>query len=237
MGTNSSVPWTTHSWGLHYGCKKVSTGCDNCYAERDMSRYGKDFDVVTRAKDATFYKPSLWKEPAKVFVTPWSDFFIKEADEWRPEAWRIMKEHRHLTFQILTKRADHIEARLPTDWGEGYPNVWLGVTLEVAGYPRRLLHLLTTPAKIRFVSAEPLLEDIVVNDKSGGMLGSVDWIICGCESGSNARETKTEWVRNLRDYCIKKNIKFFLKQLRKTDGGLVEMPKFEGKIYDQIPDR
>lgn len=257
MGTNSSIPWTTHSWGLHYGCKKVSTGCDNCYAERDMTRYGKDFNTVTRAKDATFYKPALWHEPAKVFVCPWSDFFIEEADEWRQEAWRIMKEHKHLTFQILTKRPERIEKHLPIDWGKGYPNVWLGVTIESKTLLRRLSTLMGIPAKSKFISAEPLLDDLasdlvmfsegkisVESKDIGHVAGTIpnylkwcgiDWIICGCESGSNVRETKIKWVRNLRDFCIKHDIKFFLKQLRKTDGGLIELPSLEGKIWDEIP--
>ncbi|KKN52779.1 hypothetical protein LCGC14_0608970 [marine sediment metagenome] len=240
MGTNSSVPWTTHSWGLHYGCKKVSTGCDNCYAERDMTRYGKDFYKVTRAKDATFYKPALWHEPAKVFVCPWSDFFILNADEWRPEAWRIIKEHKHLTFQILTKRPERIEKCLPIDWGKGYPNVWLGVTVESIDCLNRINKLAGIPAISKFISAEPLLDDLggyLRDNPIRLMRTGIEWIIAGCESGQNVRETKIEWVRNLRDFCIKHNIKFFLKQLRKEDGGLVEMPKLDGVIYDQIPER
>ena len=165
MGKHSGVDWCDYSHGFWYGCRKVSPGCLNCYAERNMKRFGQDFNTVTRAKG--FSKPLSWKESGRVFVCPHSDFFIEDADEWRGEAWEIMRRTPHLTYLILTKRPENIIYRLPVDWmgeylyGGGYDNVWLGVTAENQEMAnKRIPILLQIPAVVRFVSCEPLLSDI-----------------------------------------------------------------------------
>jgi len=161
MGKHTNISWTTSTWNPWQGCKKVSAGCQNCYMYRDKKRYGQDPSVVVRSKPPTFNKPLHWKEPAKVFVCSWSDFFIEEADEWRGEAWEIIKKCPHLIFQILTKRPERIKQCLPEDWGEEYSNVWLGVTAENQEMADlRIPLLLEIPATIYFASCEPLLERI-----------------------------------------------------------------------------
>lgn len=156
MGSKTGISWTDATHNFWYGCEKVSPGCKLCYAERDMTRYGRDFRAVTRAKG--FDKPLSWKEPRKVFVNSWSDFFIEQADAWRDDAWDVIRRTPHLTYQILTKRPERIAAHLPSDWGSGWPNVWLGVSAENQEYAdERIPLLLQTPAAVRFVSYEPAL--------------------------------------------------------------------------------
>ena len=113
MAENSKIQWTDHTWNPWQGCRKVSPGCLNCYMYRDKKRYGQDPATVVRSKPPTFNKPLKWHDPAKVFVCSWSDFFIEDADEWRDDAWEIMRRTPHLTYQILTKRPRNIKDRLP----------------------------------------------------------------------------------------------------------------------------
>jgi protein gp37 len=132
--------------------------------ERDMKRFGKDPNIVQRSK--TFYDPLKWakkwppeKPFIKVFTCSWSDFFIEEADPWRNEAWDIIRLTPNLIYQILTKRPENIRDRLPKDWNDGWPNVWLGVTIENQKSANdRLPIVLNIPAAVRFLSCEPLLE-------------------------------------------------------------------------------
>jgi protein gp37 len=160
----TTIEWTDYTWNPWYGCHKVSEGCKNCYMFREMKWHGKDPNIVQRSK--TFYDPLKWaktwaldKQPIKVFTCSWSDFFIKEADPWRDKAWDIIKRTPNLVYQILTKRPENIETRLPEDWKRGYPNVWLGVSIENQKTAnKRLPLLMDTPAVVRFVSCEPLLE-------------------------------------------------------------------------------
>lgn len=164
MGQNSGIEWTDATWNPWHGCRKVSAGCKHCYMYRDKTRYGQDPRIVQRSK-TKFEDPLRWKEPARVFTCSWSDFFIEEADGWRDEAWDIIRRTPHLTYQILTKRPENIFARLPEDWGEGYPNVWLGVSAENQEMANlRVGRLMSLPARIRFVSAEPLLSRITLKD-------------------------------------------------------------------------
>jgi len=158
MGKNSAIEWTDHTLNFWQGCRPVSEGCVNCYMYRDKHRYGQDPTKVIRSKDATFRSARKWKTPAKVFVCSWSDFFIEEADEWREEAWSEIRQAPHLTWIILTKRPQNISDRLPGDWGNGWPNVWLGVSAEnQPAADERIPILLQTPAVVRFVSVEPML--------------------------------------------------------------------------------
>lgn len=163
MGTNTGIAWTDHTWNPWQGCRKVSPGCANCYMYRDKARYGQDPATVIRSSTATFNSPLRWKEPARVFVCSWSDFFIEDADEWREDAWEIMHKTPHITYQILTKRPENIAERLPMAYrtfGGMWPlqNVWLGVTAENQEMAdKRIPILLKTPAALRFVSIEPMV--------------------------------------------------------------------------------
>jgi protein gp37 len=164
MGINSDIEWCHATLNFWYGCHKVSDGCTYCYMFRDAPRYGRDANVVTRS--GTFYDSLKWaksgklKPGSRIFVCSWSDFFIEEADDWRGEAWDIIKQTPQFTYLILTKRVDNILDRLPPDWGNGYPNVWLGPTVESDKYLWRIDKILQIPAAKRFVSIEPMLGDI-----------------------------------------------------------------------------
>lgn len=209
MGEKTGISWTNKTHNFWYGCKKVSQGCKFCYAEREMKRFGRDFNSVTRAKG--FDKPLKWKDPSMVFVNSWSDFFIEEADEWRDEAWDIIRQTPHLTYQILTKRPENIWDRLPNDWVY-FENVWLGVSIETQGHTSRGFMLANIPARMRFISAEPLIEKVdlfwlLATQK-------FHWVIVGGESGPNSRPLDLEWARNIRDDCARDDgIAFFMKQL------------------------
>lgn len=261
MGKNSKIEWTDHTWNPWYGCHKVSQGCKNCYMYRDMARTPFNPNVVTRAKPATFNKPLSWKEPAMVFTCSWSDFWVEEADEWRAEALQIIAQTPHLTYQILTKRPERI-----LDWLDnacwpisgcpigidGLPdNIWLGVSVEnQEASHARIWHLCQVPAKIRFVSAEPLLGlldlgfDAFVADDRGfpteqKVSNYINWVITGGESGAQnkIRKAQIEWFRFIRNQCQEAGIAYFHKQ----NGGSSKINgawggrELDGKTWDELP--
>lgn len=186
MGEKTGIAWTHSTWNPWRGCAKVSPGCKFCYMFREQERYGRDPAVVQRCADTVFNKPYKWQQKdAKhnggrfVFTCSWSDWFHPSANAWRAEAWKIVRECPNLAFQILTKRPENITAMLPADWGAGYPNVWLGVSIENNDYVWRAEALKKIQAQIRFISAEPLLGPLDRLDMAG-----IDWIILGGESGN-----------------------------------------------------
>lgn len=236
MSKDSAIQWTNHTHNFWYGCQKVSPGCKFCYAERDMTRYGLPFGKVARAKG--FDKPLSWKEPALVFVNSWSDFFHEAADEWRDEAWDIIRRTPHLTYQILTKRPKRISQCLPDDWRwDGWPNVWLGVSIEEDGYIWRVRELLNIPAIIHFVSAEPLLGEVSFRHEENEIDG-VEWVIVGGESGPGARPMNLDWARSLRDECVEAGVAYFFKQV----GGNTKINgawggrELDGRTWDEMPE-
>jgi protein gp37 len=223
MGERTGIEWTHHTWNPWQGCAKVSPGCKFCYMFSDKTRYGQDPRVVVRSSDQTFNQPIAsfgptstkgtpgdwkWSSGSMVFTCSWSDWFHKGADAWRDDAWAIVRSRPDLFFQILTKRPENVASRLPADWGEGYPNVWLGTSVENQEYAdKRIPILAEIPAAVRFLSAEPLLGPIRLPDTP-----SFDWVIVGGESGPNARPMGPEWARVIRDYCDNHDIPFFFKQ-------------------------
>lgn len=234
MGERTRITWTRggHTYNPWQGCHKVSPGCRDCYMYSEKIRYGQEPNVVVRSKPPTFNAPLKWTEPAFVFTCSWSDWFIAEADAWRDEAWDIIRRTPHLTYQILTKRPERIAAHLPADWGRGWPNVWLGVSAEnQATADERIPVLLTVPAALRFVSAEPLLEPLDLTPyfrklatggpgwklTAGLALEIADrvpeWIIVGGESGTRARPFDIGWARDLIRQCSEVRVPVFVKQL------------------------
>ena len=212
MALNSGIEWTDHTWNPWQGCRKVSPGCAHCYMFREKARFGQNPEIVVRSKAATFNAPLKWKDSARVFVCSWSDFFIEDADEWRDDAWKIINSCPHLTFLLLTKRAE----RLPFEYPE---NVWVGVTAEnQKQFENRMLYLGEVRATVKFVSVEPMLSDIsIYNYRS-----DIDWIICGGESGPHAREMNPEWALSLKNQCAENGIPFFMKQM----AGRATIPEF-----------
>lgn len=177
-----------------------------------MDKLGFDATTVTRTK--TWADPFFWQINAeahrietRVFTCSWSDFFHPDADPWRLEAWEIVRDCPNLIFQILTKRPELVPARLPRDWGDGYPNVWLGVSVENPAFLHRMDLLRQIPAAIRFVSAEPLLAPL--GDLN---LTNFHWVIVGGESGPGFRPMDHAWAREIRDQCQREHVAFFFKQ-------------------------
>ncbi len=228
MAIESLIEWCMATWNPWHGCHKISPACQFCYMFRDKLRYGQDPNLVVRSK-TTFNDPLKWNEPKLIFTCSWSDFFIEEADQWREAAWNIIKNTPHHTYQILTKRPERILSCLPEDWGEGYENVWLMVSVESQKYVWRIEELLNVPARVRGISAEPLLGHLdlmpfltrkkPIQGKTGNwMYGGeitihpIHWVIAGGESGSKARPSHPDWFRSLRVQCSLFDVPFFFKQ-------------------------
>ena len=234
MGYKTGVEWTSHTWNPWRGCSKLSEGCQKCYWFRDANRYGYSPTEVVRSK-TTFQDPLKWKEPSFIFACSWSDFFHNEADGWRNEAWEIIRNTPHHTYQILTKRPENILTRLPSDWDVGYENVWLGVSVENKkhGIPRISI-LRSVPAQLRFLSVEPLLEDVA--DELD--LAGIHWVVVGGESDyTNPRPMKPEWALNAIEKCKTANVPVFLKQLggSKKINGHWGGNSINGKTWTQMP--
>lgn len=223
MAEASPISWTDNTYNPWQGCHKVSPGCAFCYMFSWQARYGKRQDVVLRSAPATFRAPLTWhKHMARgtypkshhgttllVFTCSLSDFFIEEADPWRPEVWDIIRATPHLTYQILTKRPERMAACLPADWGTGYANVWLGVSVENRRWLRRLDTLAQVPAVVHFASFEPLLRDL--GDLTPWLVG-LEWAIVGGESGPRRRAMELAWLTGITAQCQAAGIPLWVKQ-------------------------
>ncbi len=161
-----------------------------------------------------------------------SDFLHKDADDWRNEAWKIIHECSNLDWLVLTKRPERIAEHLPADWGYGYPNVWLGVTVESQAYVDRISHIGKLPAAVRFVSAEPLLGPIDFSDH----IQCIDWVITGCEqAGKNKRRPmEDDWVRGIRNQCDAASVALFHKQ-HYSGTTLMHDGKIDGETRQAFP--
>ena len=218
MGKDSGIQWTTHTWNPWQGCKKKDGDCARCYMFRDMTRLGKDPNKIIRSSDATFRKPISWEEPAFVFSPSWSDFFIEGADEWRQEAFKIIKATPHLTYQLLTKHPERIMGHLPDDWGEGYPNVWLGTSIGHPDALYRFHEIAKVPARCRFISFEPLWLRLEDKNFDISEMIRIHWTIIGGESGNKggkfeARPCKLSWIEEVVDTWSSIGSAVFVKQL------------------------
>lgn len=222
MGKVTGIEWCDSTWNCWVGCRKISAGCQNCYMFRGQKRYGNNPSEIRKTGNRTFNSPLRWKEPKVIFVCSWSDFFIKEADQWRDDAWKIIKEANQHTYLILTKRPERITDNIPDDWYSGkYNHVWLGITAENNKcfiQRGRLLASLDKSLNLEkrtFISFEPLVIPI---DLSRGyvpdIMDRIGWTIVGGESGGKvAREMNPDWARSIRDYCKNNEIPFFFKQM------------------------
>lgn len=244
MAENSTIQWTGHTWNPWQGCQKVSPGCRFCYMYRDKKRWNQDPTVVVRSAAGTFNKPLSWHEPALVFTCSWSDWFIEQADEWRPEAWEIIKRTPHLTYQILTKRPERIREHLPPDWGEGYPNVWLGVSVEnQRTFNKRVGELALIPARVRFLSIEPLIGEIKFQDSVNWLhfWQKFGWVIVGGESGNETgafryRPCSIEWIQHIVKVCKMLDIPVFVKQMGTHIAKEFDMDDHHGGNINEFPE-
>jgi protein gp37 len=243
----SDIEWTESTWNPIAGCKIVSPGCTNCYAMRmaarlqamDMVKYAGTTRKSGRRHVWTgrinidrkaLTAPLAWKKPQRIFVNSMSDLFQADADkEFIRQIWRVMQRADWHSFQILTKRPERMLEILS---GPDFPtlsNVWLGTSVENEDYLERIDLLRLVPARIRFVSFEPLLGPIIDPDLNG-----IHWAIVGGESGPRARTMERWWAEELRDTCKQQGVAFFFKQwggARKKKTGRV----LAGRTWNEYP--
>ena len=234
MAQLSSIEWTEATWNPVTGCSKVSPGCKNCYADR-MSRrlkamgnhrYRNGFELALQPD--LLEAPLRWKTPRMIFVNSMSDLFHPKIPvSFISEVFQVMNSAHWHIFQILTKRSERLaQITKKLRWSK---NIWMGISVENADYVYRIEHLKTVDAQIKFISFEPLLGPL-----SNLPLRGIDWIIVGGESGPRAREIKPEWVRFIRDICLKNKIPFFFKQWggkQKWKSGR----ELDGKVWNEMP--
>lgn len=235
MSDRSAIEWTEATWNPVTGCDRVSSGCDHCYAltlakrlkamgnpkyqvDGDPRTSGPGFGVTLHP--STLSQPLRWKSPRVIFVNSMGDLFHAQVPfEYVREVFTVMEETPRHTYQLLTKRSERL-LRLSTKLT--FPsNLWVGVSVESQAHVGRIDHLRDVPASVRFLSCEPLLGPL-------GELGldAIHWVIAGGESGPKARPMSPDWVRELRDSCLRQSVPFFFKQW----GG--RTPKSQGRVLD-----
>ena len=235
MSTQSSIEWTETTWNPVTGCTKISDGCKHCYAERMATRlqamgvekYRNGFDLTVH--ESALDAPLRWKKPRLVFVNSMSDLFHDSVPAaFIRSVFRVMNQASQHTFQVLTKRPARV---MELDPGLIWPpNIWMGTSIESKEWIDRLARLKKSNAHTKFLSLEPLLGPLPGLDLAG-----IDWVIVGGESGPGARPMKADWVREIRDNCLRSGVPFFFKQW----GGVFKKQKgrlLDNKTWDQMPD-
>lgn len=207
----TAIPYVHETWNPWQGCTRHSEGCDHCYMYRDMPRFGNDPAAVRRSSWGTFSKPLRFAPGIRVLTCSWSDYFHPDADAWRDDAWRLIRSTPGVTYLVLTKRIERVPDHLPRDWGRGYPNVWLGVTVESQARAYRIELLCRIPAALRWVSVEPMLNHVELYPWLA-MKNGIRWVVCGGESGSQARPAPCELVRDLVGQCVSSHVPIYFKQ-------------------------
>jgi protein gp37 len=239
MSSQSKIEWTDATWNPVRGCTKISPGCKHCYAEVFAERfrnvpghaYERGFDL--RIVPDKLPEPMRWKEPKMIFVNSMSDLFHPDVpDDYIVSVAEVMSLANWHTYQVLTKRSERLMKLLQTKLKiyAHNPHIWWGVSVENRkhGVPR-IAHLQRAPAAIKFLSIEPLLEDLGKID-----LSQISWAIVGGESGHGARSIEEAWVKSIRDQCKASKVPFFFKQwggVRKKETGR----ELEGRTYDEFP--
>ena len=267
MSDNSKIQWTDATWNPVIGCSHASPGCGHCWAERMATRCASNpvtpqyrglvrdghWTGETRLVERALEQPLHWRRPRRIFVCSMGDLFHGAVDDREIErVLSVMAEAPQHTYLLLTKRADRMRSHAPR---VPMRNVWLGVTAEdQARADERIPILLDTPAAVRFVSVEPMLEAVDMSAFLGGPYvalpgdrvepsrnAGIDWIISGCESGPGARDCDLDWMRSLRDQCVAAGVPYFLKQAdmateEEPRARLVKMPSLDGRVWDQVPE-
>jgi protein gp37 len=241
MAENSKIEWTTHTFNPWVGCTKVSPACDHCYAEGWAKRTGQAglwAGERRRTSVANWRLPYKWNNAApldaprpRVFCASLADVFDNQVpEEWRRDLFWMIRETPNLDWLLLTKRPQNIRKMLPDNWADGYSNVWLGTTVEnQEAADRRIPPLLATPARVRFLSCEPLLGPVSLRWMSGydykahqalgesvgqyDAISGLHWVICGGESGPGARRIEEAWAADLKRQCADAGMAFFMKQM------------------------
>ena len=234
MAAKSTIEWTESSWNPVTGCTKISSGCEHCYAEQMARRlksmgqhnYRNGFEVTCHEHVLSI--PAQWKTPKMIFVNSMSDLFHEKVpDSFISRIFDVMTRVDRHVYQVLTKRSVRmLDMDSKLEW---CPNIWVGVTVESSEHLHRIDDLRKTSAAVKFISFEPLLDEIRDVDLSG-----IDWVIVGGESGSGARPMDPKWARKLRDSCLETNIPFFFKQwggVRKKKAGR----ELDGRFWNMMP--
>ena len=239
MSDNSAIEWTDATWNPVTGCTKISPGCAYCYAEGITLRFKRGGPFLPGKTTINLHydrlnAPSKWKASRRVFVNSMSDLFHEEVPfEFVREVFLSMLDYDQHIYQVLTKRPERMLKYL--EWGEGpdWPDhVWAGVSVENQYWADQRIPLLAqVPAKVRFLSVEPLLKEVELHK----YLQHLQWVIVGGESGHKARPMKPEWASSIRDECLAAEVPFFFKQWggRYSKAGGREL---EGRTWDEMPD-
>jgi protein gp37 len=234
MAYDSSIEWTEATWNPVTGCSHISAGCAHCYAERmalrlqsaGMAKYKNGFKVTTHEDE--LQTPQAWKKSRMVFLCSMGDLFHEKVPfGFILRVFEVMKACPQHQFQVLTKRSERLRQfahLLP--WPD---NVWMGVTVEDGRVVSRIDDLRVVPARVRFLSCEPLIAEI------GHLrLDDVHWVIVGGESGPGARKMKPEWVKSIKHQCEMAGVKFYFKQWGGTRKHL-NGRELEGRTWDDMP--
>jgi len=234
MAQKSKIEWTESTWNPITGCDKISAGCENCYAFRMAQRlqkmgnakYINGFQLTLH--ENCLNEPYSWKKPMHIFVNSMSDLLHENVPlEYIQKIFNVMNDNPQHVFQVLTKRANRLaDISDKVTWSK---NIWLGVTVESNVCKDRIQHLSRMPAKIRFISFEPLLDDVGEVDLSG-----IDWAIVGGESGWRARPMQESWVVGIKDQCEQQNVMFYFKQWGGTNKKKAGRMLFE-RTWDDMP--
>ena len=202
-------------WNPWRGCHRYSEGCKYCYIHKGDAKRGMDTNNIVKSKnfDAPIVKNKNGEYKMKsgklVYVCFSSDFLLEDADDWRDECWKMMKERSDLHFLFLTKRIERFMECIPSDWGEGYDNVTIGCTIENQDRADQRLSLFSKmPIKHKNIICQPLIEKIDIEK----YLDNVELVVVGGESDRNARPLDYDWVLDIRNQCIRKNVPFEFRQ-------------------------
>jgi protein gp37 len=239
LASNSKIEWTDATWNPVRGCTKISPGCKHCYAETFAERfrgvkghpYQQGFDL--RLVPEKLFEPLQWRQSKMVFVNSMADLFHRGVpDYYVVQVAEVMTLADWHIYQVLTKRAIRLRAMLASKlaFAARQTHIWWGVSVENKkhGIPR-ISELQESDAAVRFLSIEPLLEDLGVIDLAG-----ISWVIVGGESGPGARPMKREWVLSIRDQCLEAGVPFFFKQWGGTRKKLAGR-MLDGTSYDEFP--
>lgn len=236
---DTKISWCDHTFNPWWGCKALSAGCANCYARKLAKRFGYGWawesDKRRLFKDGHWSHPHTWNREAtrreRVFCASMADVCDPHAPaEALARLWKTIRETPNLDWLLLTKRPERYPTVLPPDWKAGWPNVWLGTTVENQTATTRVDTLRSVPAHVRFLSCEPLIGPVEVS------LEGIHWVIAGGESGTNERPIQLDWLRSLRDQSATVGAAFFLKQLGghpdKRDG---DKAVLDGSLHYAFP--
>lgn len=241
MSATTGISWTDGTWNPTRGCIPISPGCAHCYAQtfaerfRGVAGHAYEHGFDPRLAPDKLCEPVRWREPRMIFADSMSDLFLDEfSDDYIADCARVMAFADWHTYQVITKRPERMAHLLNTGlrFVADLPHIWWGVSVENRkhGVPR-IDVLRRAPVKNRFLSMEPLLEDIGEIDLNG-----ISWVIVGGESGLQARPIMHSWVAKIRDQCEQSGTLFHFKQWgghhKSRTGRLLD-----GKIYDACPSK